>query len=64
MYMSEGNGFTVQVEDESVATAVLEDGKMIIKGLKKGQTKAVLKGEREDHFIITVKDSANGNGWL
>ena len=64
MYMSEGNGFTVQVEDESVATAVLEDGKMIIKGLKKGQTKAVLKGEREDHFVITVKESANGNGWL
>ena len=63
MYMP-GDKFTVNVENESVATAEIVDGKMIIKGLKVGQTNAVLTGSREDRFVITVREAANGNGWL
>lgn len=63
MYMP-GDKFTVNVENESVATAEIVDGKMIIKGLKVGQTNAVLTGNREDRFVITVREAANGNGWL
>ena len=63
MYMP-GDKFTVNVENESVATAEIVDGKMIIKGLKVGQTNAVLTGSREDRFVITVRVAANGNGWL
>ena len=63
MYMP-GDEFTVVVENQSVATAEIADGKMIIKGLKAGQTNAVLKGSREDSFVITVRETANGNGWL
>ena len=63
MYMP-GDEFTVVVENQSVATAVIADGKMIIKGLKAGQTNDVLKGRREDSFVITVRETANGNGWL
>ena len=63
MYM-EGSSFTVTVEDTSVATADIIDGKMIIKGLKAGQTGAVVSGSRQDKFVITVRGSAGGNGWL
>lgn len=63
VYM-EGTSFTVDVTDESIATASLKDGKIIFTGLKEGQTEAVVKGARTDRFIITVRDGANGNGWL
>ena len=63
MYM-EGNSFTVTVADQSVATAEIVDGKMIVKGLKEGQTEATVTGSRTDKFVITVRKAANGNGWL
>ena len=63
MYM-DGNSFTVTVNDPSVATAQIVDGKMIVKGLKAGQTEASVTGSRTDRFIITVREGANGNGWL
>jgi subtilisin family serine protease len=63
MYM-DGTSFTVTVEDQSVATAEIVDGKMIVKGLKEGQTKAAVTGSRTDTFVITVRKAANGNGWL
>jgi hypothetical protein len=63
MYM-DGTSFTVTVEDQSVATAEIVDGKMIVKGLKEGQTKAAVTGSRTDSFVITVRKAANGNGWL
>ena len=40
------------------------DGKMIVKGLKAGQTEASVTGSRTDKFVITVREGANGNGWL
>ena len=63
MYM-EGDSFSVTVEDTSVAVAEIVDGKMIVKGLKAGQTAATVTGSRQDKFVITVRESANGNGWL
>ena len=63
MYM-DGNSFTVTVNDLSVATAEIVDGKMIVKGLKAGQTEASVTGSRTDKFVITVREGANGNGWL
>ena len=63
MYM-DGTSFTVTVADQSVATAEIVDGKMIVKGLKEGQTEASVTGSRTDKFVITVRDNANGNGWL
>ena len=63
MYM-EGTSFTVTVADPSVAAAQIVDGKMIVKGVKEGQTEASVTGSRTDKFVITVRDNANGNGWL
>ena len=63
MYM-DGNSFTVTVSNSEVATAEIKDGKMVVKGLKAGQTEATVTGARTDKFVITVRESANGNGWL
>ena len=63
MYM-DGTSFSVKVADTSVATAEIVDGRMIVKGLKEGQTEAQVTGSRTDSFVITVRESANGNGWL
>ena len=63
MYM-DGSSFSVSVSDTSVATAEIVDGKMIVKGLKAGQTEASVTGSRTDKFVITVRESAAGNGWL
>ena len=63
MYM-DGTNFSVKVSDTSVATAEIVDGKMIVKGLKEGQTEASVTGSRTDSFVITVRESAKGNGWL
>ncbi len=63
MYM-EGSSFTVNVSDTSVATAEIVDGRMIVKGLKAGQTEATVTGSRTDKFVITVRSGADGNGWL
>ena len=63
MYMS-GNKFSVTVENQSVATAEVVDGKMIVKGIKEGQTKAVVTGDESQTFVITVRKRAGSNGWL
>lgn len=63
MYM-EGNSFTVSVADSSVATAEVVNGMVVVKGLKAGQTTASITGSRTDKFVITVRENANGNGWL
>ena len=63
MYM-EGSSFTVSVSDSSVATAEIVGGMVVVKGLKAGQTTATITGSRTDKFVITVRENANGNGWL
>jgi hypothetical protein len=37
---------------------------VVVKGLKAGQTTATITGSRTDKFVITVRENANGNGWL
>ena len=63
IYM-DGAVTSVTVADESVATAVLKDGKIVVTGVKEGQTAASVTGSRTDNFIITVRKGAEGNGWL
>ena len=63
MYM-DGTSFTVKVDDESVATAAVTNGKIIFTGVKEGQTTASVTGSRTDSFVITVRKGAEGNGWL
>ena len=68
MYFIDGEklSFTVTVADTSVATAEIDKGKMIVKGLVAGQTSATIKtsdGNVND-FVITVRKGAAGNGWL
>lgn len=64
MYM-EGSSFTVNVENQSIATAHIVGDMLVVEGLKAGQTAATITGSgRTDKFVITVRDTANGNGWL
>ena len=63
MYMK-GSSFTVSVADSSIATAEVVNGMVVVKGLKAGQTTASITGSRTDKFVITVRENANGNGWL
>ena len=58
--------YTVSIADTAVATASMEGAKLTVKGLKAGTTRASItssKGETHN-FNITVRKSANGNGWL
>ena len=64
MYM-DGLAFSVKIADTSVATAEMVEGKLIVKGLKAGQTQATITSVYGSHnFVITVREAANGNGWL
>ena len=68
MYFIDGDGltYTVTVSDSSVATAEITGGKMIVKGLKAGQTAANVRADngKSYDFVITVRSGAAGNGWL
>ena len=64
MYM-EGASFTVTVDDPTIASVQMVGNKMLVLGLKAGQTQATINGSsRSDKFVITVREGANGNGWL
>ena len=57
--------YTVIVNDASVATAKVENGKVVISAKAVGQTTAVIKGGSvEQKFVITVRNTNSGNGWL
>ena len=68
MYFIDGDGltYTVTVSDSSVATAEITGSKMIVKGLKAGQTAANVRADngKSYDFVITVRSGAAGNGWL
>lgn len=68
MYFVDGDAltYTATVSDSSVATVETVGGKMIVKGLKSGQTAASVKASNgvTNDFVITVRSSAAGNGWL
>jgi hypothetical protein len=68
LYFVDGENLTyeISIADGSVATYQENGAKIVFKGLKVGSTKAsVTASNGETHnFIITVRDGANGNGWL
>ena len=69
MYFLDGESltYTVTVNDQTIATVgEVVDGKMVVKGLKAGQTQAVIKANNgvTYNFVITVRPGASGNGWL
>ncbi len=67
IYFENGNSltYTVTVQNQSVATAKVENGKVVISGKTVGQTTAVIKGGSvEQKFTISVRKSDTGNGWL
>ena len=64
LYMS-GSTFTVNVENADVAQVTIEDGKVAVKGLVAGQTKASVScGDVTHEFVVTVREKAGVNGWL
>lgn len=67
MYFVKGNtlGYTVTVENDAVAEAKVVSGKVVITAKAAGQTAAVVKGgSTEQKFVITVRKTYSGNGWL
>ena len=68
LYFENGasESYTVTIADTSVASCSIAGKNLVFKGLKAGQTSATIKagsGKSFD-FIITVREGANGNGWL
>ena len=66
MYFKSGKTFSVTIADGDVAAYSDEGGKIVFFGEKEGQTSAVIKSDSGEsfEFTITVRNSANGNGWL
>ncbi len=61
----EGDGFTVKIDDESVAAASTSGNKLIIRGLKAGITNAsITMGGNSHYFVITVRAVENTDSWL
>lgn len=61
----DGTSFDVKFDDSEIASCEYTNGKIYIKGLKAGQTKASIKsGSVTQNFVVTVRESAGENGWL
>ncbi len=58
--------YTVTIADTTVASATIENGKLIVRGLKAGSTAASIDASngRKQKFNIVVRAGADGNGWL
>ena len=63
---SAGQTFSVSISDSSVASCQIEGKNLKFEGLKEGQTSATVtsSGGASFNFTITVRATANGNGWL
>ncbi len=66
MYFQKGaKDFTVKIENENIASANVEGGRIRFSGKQAGSTKASISaGSEMQKFVITVRKDANGNGWL
>ena len=62
----ESLSYEVTIDDQSVASCEKSGSKLIFKGLKAGATKASVRASngQTHEFNITVRSTANGNGWL
>lgn len=67
-YFIDGENLTynITIDDTSIATGGIKEGKAIFTGLAEGATSASIAASNgETHtFNITVRKSANGSGWL
>lgn len=63
---SAGQTFNVSITDQSVASCTQDGKNLKFEGLKEGQTSAKItsSGGASFDFTITVRATANGNGWL
>ena len=60
-----GTSFTANVENPAIAKVTCEGTKVMVEGLKAGQTKAsVTSGNVTHEFVITVRANAGEIGWL
>ena len=66
IYFEKGSALSsVTVENQSVAEARIEGNKVVITGKSAGQTAGVVKaGSVEQKFVISVRNTNSGNGWL
>ena len=66
MYFKNGKTFSVTIADGEVAVYADEGDTIVFLGEKEGQTSAVIKSDSGEsfEFTITVRNRANGNGWL
>ena len=60
----DGTSYTISVDDATIAEVGVEGAKVYVKGLKAGQTKAKITGDKTQEFVITVRESAGSTGWL
>ena len=64
LYLS-GENFIVNVDKSDIASVTYDKGKVTVKGVKAGQTKAsITNGDVTHNFVITVRAKAGENGWL
>lgn len=65
-YFASGTTYTCTVADQAVATVALEGNKMIVTGVKTGSTTLTVKPSTggEQTVTVTVRNSANDNGWM
>ena len=58
--------FTVEISNAEIASCKVDGKTLKFTGLKEGQTPATVKCSdgTSQSFTITVRNSANGNGWL
>ena len=63
---AENATFTVEISNSEIASCKVEGKNLKFNGLKEGQTTATVKCSNgmSQNFTITVRNSANGNGWL
>ncbi len=62
----EALAYDIAIADPNIASASMEGGKLLVKGLQCGSTTASItasNGEKQA-FNIVVRKGANGNGWL
>lgn len=67
IYFDDGHSLTysVTIADQSVATAKVDNGYVVISAKAVGQTTAVIRGGSvEQKFVISVRNTNSGNGWL
>ena len=61
----ENKAYTCAVADEAVATATVSGTKLTVTGVATGITTMTVTVDGVEHVVtITVRNSANNNGWM